>query len=312
MKYHEYQNELNDYVKELCRLIYRDYRDFFGTEDDLFLYELSTLENSVLKLTADKTKKEIVYSIWEEERKYPTICCNPLHPSLQGKTIEEKILLIKEYLPYEIFSFLIDSTKRTQQITEETLEFGKFLNQGLIQIITEEFAAKEKIKISYQHQPNKKIALDLLTKIPQEIDKRKMIFQNDFLYMLEFYQMLSGKNLYEEYQNTYIKEKELLVLEKFVNKYINLQERNTIWYKIMENRSYAVAIEEITTYLIANYKGKELESCMIELSTCLTNYSVQNIRPNQLSRKTSNGFLISSVIIASCIFLGIILTILIK
>jgi len=51
---------------------------------------------------------------------------------------------------------------------------------------------------------------------------------------------------------------------------------------------------------------------MIELSTFLTKYSVQNIRPNQLSRKTSNGFLISSVIIASCIFLGIILTILIK
>jgi len=306
MKYQEYQRILNDTAKNMSKFILMDYREFFGTDDDLFLYQFSTLENPIVKFVDMKKNSKIVFSEFQENN-FPIIVCNPMHPSLTGLTIEDKVKIFLKYIPFELFSYVINSTKLFGTVTDEVKEFGSFLNLGFIEIFTEEFCNRHQIEYISQYFPNKVFSSIVLDGISDDIDKKKMVFQNNFLYMLDLYQMSTGKNLFKKYNEEILKDRDVVSLEIFISKYIKQEEQELLKNKIWNDRNYANTVNLLSSYLIKEYKGVELQRSMEELSTLFPNYSIELSRDMTLERKKENGFLVTGVIVASCVLFGILL-----
>jgi len=306
MEYRDLLPALNQYAKNIAQLVYQEYREFFGVEDDLNLYRLSTANEYIVEITPIHLEDTVIHSekIFKTAEK---IRCNLSHPSLIGKTVEEQFEILKRLLPYEIFSYII-RPNNIASLQKEEWEYANFLTKGLIELFTEEFARKHNIRITYQHQNNASFANELLSKIPPEINKYKMVFQQDFKYMSEMYQLITGRNIYKKYKQEYLKDEDIEILKKYVDKYIlNIEEKERIITKIIVNGTYNNAIQELSSYLIASKNN--LGTSMEELSTLFKNYPIEKRNVGLKREKKSNGFSRTSIILISAIVLGLVLMI---
>lgn len=188
--------ELNNYGKMLARKIYIDNKEYFGIQDDLFLFKLSE-ENFIFLI--EEENKDILTT---EENK---VLFNVKNPTIKFLQDEEKIKKVKKLLPYQIFSLIIRANE-INHVSSEVQEFADFLTKGLTEVYTREFAKKYNIEIENQQEENKEFAEILLNNIPVEMDKDKMVFQNNALYMAECYELKTKKNLYKLYEERYKKE----------------------------------------------------------------------------------------------------------
>lgn len=188
--------ELNNYGKMLARKIYIDNKEYFGIQDDLFLFKLSE-ENFIFLI--EEENKDILTT---EENK---VLFNVKNPTIKFLQDEEKIKKVKKLLPYQIFSLIIRANE-INHVSNEVQEFADFLTKGLTEVYTREFAKKYNIEIENQQEENKEFAEILLNNIPEEMDKDKMVFQNNALYMAECYELKTKKNLYKLYEERYKKE----------------------------------------------------------------------------------------------------------
>lgn len=204
--------ELNNYGKMLARKIYIDNKEYFGIQDDLFLFKLSE-ENFIFLI--EEENKDILTT---EENK---VLFNVKNPTIKFLQDEEKIKKVKKLLPYQIFSMIIRANE-INHVSSEVQEFADFLTKGLTEVYTREFAKKYNIEIENQQEENKEFAEILLNNIPVEMDKDKMVFQNNALYMAECYELKTKKNLYKLYEERYKKEQviEEPILKREKNGYL--------------------------------------------------------------------------------------------
>jgi len=300
MHYQKLLEYLNIYAKKIMNLIYIHHREYFGREDDLFLFSLITSESPLIKFT---TKGPLIER-HKKEKNIPELFINLSHPKIFGKTEEEKKEFLESLIPFEIFYFIVGPLNNAYLVNEEEQAYHEFLKKGFSSVLAKEFSQLEHVPVTILYPANQMFAEKLLKEIPAQIDTKKMMYQNDIEYITELYKMTTGKNLRKDYKENYIKENERDRINTLLKKYIVPEQQEQMEEKIMKNGTYAKMVLDLTSYFVTEKKDKELEAAMQEFQILFPNYLNENM---SRERKKENGFFKTSVVIMLSIFLGIIL-----
>lgn len=276
---------LNQYVKEILKLMYMEYKDFLGQEDDLLFFKLFQKEEVVRisSMSSFITIKDSMILI---------------SPSYLGKSEEEVSDILKQYIPFYLHAFFIHPYPK-KELREEEMEFVPFFSYGLIEYFTRAFCQKYSITYINQYEPNFSFAQKFMNQIPKELRgyKEKMIFQNDVFYMCEVYKMHTGGDLIKKYRDNYLKEKDLEKLTFFCEKY-SLPYVSFSTYKDLEKKMP----EFLKEHILDETKYFSI------LQEWISFFSLED--KIILERKNKNGYLQIFFILSSCVFFGILFSML--
>lgn len=184
MNYDSFKDELNTYGKWLAHVVYLEYRDDFGVDDDLYLFSKTTDDFIQIK---EEERDEVF--IFQDDY----LLCYPNSSSLKALSYENKLDYLKKLLPFHIFSFIIRPKYRGD------VNYHEFMTKGLIEVYVESFSLKYNVPFVTQYLENKEFVLAFLQKFSSDISINKMVFQNDLDYMSEMYQIHTGQNIYKIY-----------------------------------------------------------------------------------------------------------------
>lgn len=322
---------LNEYGRQLAKSIKEEYQENLGITDELLLNKLSQENFIVLTessqisdilfpmgsplvssnmLSIDQVKDLGGFVVLKEKiskKEYiPNDGCIHFfmsHPSCVGKNSYDLLCFFTELLPYEIFRLLIRLDREFTHPNDPDL-FND-LTESLIKKYAEDFTKKKKIPLA-KTSTSTMLAIELLEKTPQEINKDKMVFQQDYNYMLQIYQIGTGQSLKRKYEEEFLKPKDLECLENFLKKYIkDKTEEQKIIEKCKELGTYSKIIMELTNELMSRYKEEE-----IELSTSLQELSHLFYKDVLYERKLEhpNGYFGIAFILGTTVLIGITLT----
>lgn len=185
----ELVKEINRYAKQLILQILRDYQDSLGLENDQRLRKLLTKDFVVLDEKTLPKHDDLVHIYLDQE-------------DLNGKSYEEMEMLIKRnILVRELFRYIITPQKENEQ-DEVKKNFVNALTEGLLEKYAEEFSLRHDLgKPARKNEQNYALATKLLNGIPEGISKDALFFQYQYPFMLEYYKIGTGKELFTEYEN---------------------------------------------------------------------------------------------------------------
>ena len=185
----ELVKEINRYAKQLILQILRDYQDSLGLENDQRLRNLLTKDFVVLDEKTLPKHDDLVHIYLDQE-------------DLNGKSYEEMEMLIKRnILVRELFRYIITPQKENEQ-DEVKKNFVNALTEGLLEKYAEEFSLRHDLgKPARKNEQNYVLATKLLNGIPEGISKDALFFQYQYPFMLEYYKIGTGKELFTEYEN---------------------------------------------------------------------------------------------------------------
>lgn len=181
-------NELNKYAKQIILHILRDYQDSLGLENEKRLRDLLSEEFVVLDPEEKPVNDGKVHIFLNKE-------------DLMGLSFEEmekeikKNILVREIFRYIITPKIADNKNQLEEV------FSENLTEGLVEKYAEDFSGRHDLGTPrVKNEENLELATKLLEGIPKEISKDALFFQYQYPFMLEYYQIGTGKNLFEEYQ----------------------------------------------------------------------------------------------------------------
>lgn len=304
-----YQNlefKLNQYTKSLLRLMYQEYKDFLGQEDDVLFFQL--LDEEVVQVDSSSATH-----FFQTDFEMKRVICYPTHPLLKGNSEEECFSFFQSYLLFALHSFFIQPEKVSHSLSLEEKEFTQFFSKGLVELFTRNFSLKYQIKIVHQYEANFLFAKHFFQQVSKELRgyKERMIFQNNVFYMCEVYFLHTGKNLMKKYESEYVKPSEYQKLDSFCAKYFPSSE--TLLPFLSSLGTYAKVTQEITNSLYERYKDNALlfSTAMEELSTIFSPVPYGKREGSALEKKKKNGYLGTIFILGASILFGIFLSVLI-
>ena len=186
----ELVKEINRYAKQVILQILRDYQDSLGIENDQRLRNLLTKDFVVLnETTIEPQIDNLVHSYLDQQY-------------LNGKSYEEMEILIKRnIIVRELFRYIITPQIENEQDSKKKC-FVDALTEGLLEKYAEEFSLKHDLgKPMIKNKQNYDLATKLLKGIPDGISKDALFFQYQYPFMLEYYKIGTGKDLFTEYES---------------------------------------------------------------------------------------------------------------
>jgi len=293
------ENNLNQYAKKLLKLMYQEYKDFFGQEDDLLLFRM--LEEKIIVVDFSNSDS----FLWIDENLKRIL----IHPTLVSEKREEEVFsFFQSYLPFSLHSFFIQPKGAYDE------EFSSFFSKGLTECFARAFSLKYQIPYTFQNDANSIFALNFLNQVPKELRgyKEKMVFQNDISYMCDVYQIHTGRNLFKKFKQEYIKQEEFSNLVAFLTKHLPSFDKE-FYQRLVSIGTYAGVSQELTNVLYEKLQNKPMDFslAMEELSNLFANFSYAKREVSALERKQKNGYLKTIVILFASLLFGVFLSFLI-
>ena len=194
-------NELNRYAKQIILHILRDYQDSLGLENEKRLRDLLSEDFVVLEENEKPVNDGKVHIFLNKE-------------DLMGLSLEEMEQESKKnILVREIFRYII-TPKISEKKSEKEEEFSENLTEGLVEKYALDFSLRHDLGIpKTKNEQNILLATKLLEGIPNEISKDALFFQYQYPFMLDYYRLGTGKDLFEEYQNKPLENQRILKRE---------------------------------------------------------------------------------------------------
>lgn len=257
--------DINEFGKDILQLIKAQYESSMSISQQQFLEKLTTSDNFIVINKPNSEDVERFGKLNDSNHNIPNapsahggrakgdgkIHIYPYSQSFNNcNTYDDYLNLCKNHLVvHEIFHYFIRPDAVEIKNSEIYNEFKHFLTEGLVQYYTETFSKEHNLVIpNSNYNWNVKTAKDILSVFPKGTDLDKIVFQKNFVEIINLAYNYSGIN----FVNNYIQEKqkynylETIIIEAgreanlneiYVNKIVDSKMRA---YKSMSNHEQII------------------------------------------------------------------------